>query len=393
LLARWRPVPETSLEVVPFASLDSWIGQQSQVLLERNGLAMELIEYTNSLKDLQWYLENLFQESSVELGLLSSPLKQLIKAVEEVINSSGLDQVSVSSKELSQKAIVLRPVFDAVEPSETVNSLLARLTQLLDLQRKFQERLLAAPLQTIQLLKQKNDTFQKAVKDYDGFQEQHSSLQERLEETEQRIQQKQEELSFFEKDPLHRTITETKEKKKALLQQREMLLKEISEILNRLQPLLLEYNRMAPHAAIVETYLENPLEAFLADHNLSIIHILQHLDALIKAGRITLQDGHQHLFQKALDLRHLQHLQKEYSGLQHLSEQQPLQRREKDFMMRVQELEYKLEHYRSQRKKLQRAIKEMDDTLEHSKESRRIQKNALEDLLTVSTGKKVSIVF
>ena len=99
------------------------------------------------------------------------------------------------------------------------------------------------------------------------------------------------------------------------------------------------------------SYIGNPLKTFIEDENLAIQHVIQHLKALIESGKMALPLKEEMFLRDLLESKsndYLSTLHKKLTNLKQQIEGITHAFQNRDFLVRVEEIEYRLTHYNQQ---------------------------------------------
>jgi hypothetical protein len=164
---------------------------------------------------------------------------------------------------------------------------------------------------------------------------------------------------------------------------------------SKLQPILQNYQQFDKDNVCVEGYLTDSLNSFLKDEGLSIIHVLNHLRAIINTHKLDLSQELIHLSLTLLErnkVDRLRQLQLQIINLNKKLTDFNLENENKVFFDKLDDAYYRLQHFQEQEEQLNNQITDLEDNLGETSELRLREKNLFQNLVRIGLNKELVII-
>ncbi|MBT3835940.1 hypothetical protein HN799_02835 [Candidatus Woesearchaeota archaeon] len=414
---------EEGLETLPFSEAQEWLESQGKNLSITHNLYKELSDYVQKLKDERWFLECKLDKWEEKANLLFDP-----KEKQEVILFFGetrtfLDFLTFAKKMNIEKMLEINKILEKkveklltkIEKSSfahefsfifiekgikqdeevIVNPLIQVLIRINGLREEFEQKVKTAEVHNIIVLQEKLVNLQNLRNKIRQIREKVQERREKLDVSLEKKNNKEQELALRKNTPTYSNLAQIKDQRQNLFKERQELETELLTFFRDLKNALLKYKDIQPENYIVPSYISNPLKTFLEDEGLAIQHVLHHLKALIESGKIELLLKEEMFLRNLLGSKSNDYLSNAHKKLTHIKQQiegitHAFQ--DRDFLVRVEEIEYRLTHYNQQVEILQEEVvfleglaREKEDDC--AKEQYLFQKIAKEQL-----GKNIHLV-
>jgi len=169
---------------------------------------------------------------------------------------------------------------------------------------------------------------------------------------------------------------------------------EIIIYFSKLQQILKNYQQFNVTGNYVNEYLVDSLKAFLNDEGLSIIHALDHLRAIIISGKLDLDPQ---LIKSSLILlekekvNNLRQLQLHIINLNKKLNESNQEHENKDFLEKLEDANYRLQHFRDQEKQLNNQINNLEEDFNETIEIRSREKKMFQNIVKIGLNKEILI--
>jgi len=392
---------------VSVENLGEWLDAQFKAKYRSINLQEESINYIKKLKDRRWYLE-----AQLDIWKQKVP-RELKEELQEVFRNTKLflDNLTFSEQfnfeqllhlnnrllqkieelikqvEGSSMASDFSFMVDEKENNQLVNPLFQELLTLANLIKNFENILIKKGFRALDSLREKMIKLQQLRKKIFLLNRQLEERKKRLEQATSKKKEKELECAKYTEQPAYNTLLQMEK----LKQQKEEWQDAAYVLLSRIKPLLQEYLRDNDHV-LARFYLEDPVEAFSTDEGLNLLHILDHLKAMLNAERsnFAANERSQMLGELAeISAEKLQKLQKELVNLNQQIEK--LEEQDLDYMVaaKLDDVKYRLDHYQQQVIKYQQDITDIEQWLEQLANNLRKDKEMFRNIVQVGLGKEI----
>ncbi len=406
---------EEEPEELLLSGLREWLHFRSQELIVNSKLNDETQKYTSTLKDKRWFLEcqldqwqekarehahveeaiPLFRETRRLLDFLSFPDDVPLERV--LVQNAYLEpKIHTLSQKIESSSFVhdFDFVFSEDAAAEGLNPLLKELLEI-DAQRKaFDIKVTQSGYMSIPAINAKTALLEQHLGMVQSLEKELEVKKNRLVSTDEKKSEKEKDLSQLNELAKSLDLENIKKKRENALQQIENNETAIWSFFSKAKPLLQQYKEIEPGNALASSYLEDSLTAFLQDERLSIKHVFDNLRALLKAGKLSLN---QEAFITSLTLldfangHALEQLRIEHYKLQAELRQAKEQIQHNNLLMKIDDAAYRLDHFTKQSEKLDEEISVLEDKAETLRETVSREQEFIQNLIKVSLGRNVVI--
>lgn len=409
-----RTEKEGSEEII-LSGLREWLQFRSQELMVNAKLNDEAQKYTSALKDKRWFLEcqldewqekarehahveeviPLFRETRRLLDLLSFPDDVPLERV--LAQNAHLEpKIHTLSQKIESSSFVhdFDFVFSEDAAAEGLNPLSKELLEI-DAQRKaFDIKVTQSGYMNIPVINAKAALLEQHLGQIQSLEKELEVKKNRLMATDEKKLEKEKDLLQLKEQAKSLDIENLKKKQENVLQQIENNETAIWSFFSKAKPLLQQYKEIEPGNALASSYLEDSLTAFLQDERWSIKHVFDHLRALLKAGKLSLN---QEAFITSLTLLDFangpafEQLRIEHYRLQAELRQAKEQIQHNNLLMKIDDAAYRLDHFTKQVEKLDEEISVLEDKVGTLEERVSREQEFIQNLIKVSLGRNVVI--
>lgn len=408
---------ELVVEEIYLEHLNSWLENKQQELIILANLEDESVTYINKLKDKRWFLESKVEEwerlfSVKEIFYGKEDVRSFFVQTKELFkpwnfdNGIGVLGIISLNPTLQQnlKKIIARLekssfahdfsfLFEDNDSQEEFNPLLRLLLELQDLVENFNRKLVQSGIRKMEsLILSKNRLGEHVLK----IRQLNNLLKEKndhLHTTQRKIQEKELLLFELKKDPLYQELEEEQNQKKLMDEKRRRNALEITEFFSELKPVLEEYRQLTSEKDQIDAYLMDPLDAFTKDENMLIIHLLKHLKAVLTAGKIEIPLSQLTVLTPLIDQGisgYLENLRRQRSVSKERLQYPIL---DKDLLLKIEEGEYRLNHFTQQAERLREQVVEMENEIKLEEKRKEQEQVLFQDMVKIGLNKSVKLSF
>ena len=218
----------------------------------------------------------------------------------------------------------------------------------------------------------------------------------RLEQAQHKLQEKEADLTKLKAEPQYQEWHQQEQKRKELTALRNEITNSVYTFFSVLAPALSSYQRFHSNGLteIVGKYLQDSVGAFSKDENLEIIQVLQVIGQKIHAQeiQITLNQATAAtpLLEKAAQ-GFLPQLQKQLASVKKELQIYSQALRGKDFLLKVEEAAYRVEHFRLQAERLAAETGQGEEKLAQLQEQELQEKQQLQQQFKAFYGKELRL--
>jgi len=450
----FRTVPEQKLlpTLVHIHDLPNWLDVRKNELVERYKLSSDILAYTNKLKSKRWELECSVDEwqKNIPLGRrdeLNNFFVNTRKLLDLITFSDDLniDKISRFDERFEQVlAALIRQIekssfaedfkfmdvfeekheerrFSAESSSEEdtlenntensknskennkenstenrINPLLKELLEFRTLLRVFEGKSAAAGMKTVHNLQKKVGEFQQRSESTSKLKKKLRLIEDRLQQAETIKGEKEAEFQGLKNDPRFKDIGSLQEQLDHVRKEEDTVETEVISFFSKLKPLLQEYIKIQDHQ-LVRSYIDDPGAAFLLDENVSILHVLEHLKAAVQQGLIVIDPLQANEYFALLDKARKGYLEEMYrrqmAAHQELegSPSSPIMLKNRDFMMKVEEARYRVEHFQKQLRVMEQRKIKTQEQMEEITETQQRELQSFIQTAKMAFGKEIQV--
>lgn len=409
------------VENLPLNDVHAWLENIHLDIIRKASLETVASSHFNKLRDFRWVVEDNVDRWLAILqngeGLVSKDdiymfLMQSRSLFREINLSNDLDIweiISLNHKLRKNLSIILEKISnspfaqnyqflseidsDGSNELDSGNPLQLLLIDIQQQVEEFHRSLIKSGVQKLETIALSSEKLQNYSLRIDQLQKVLEEKTEKLTLTEKKLLEKQTSLDDLKKDPQYQEIEQAQRERKKQEEQRRRNSQEILDFFSTIKPVLEKYRGLAEDKELIESYVADPLEAFVNDDNLSILHVLDHLKAVLSSGKmeISLQQLSViiPLIEKSCNGM-LERLHLERFSLQK-KPRSPLL--DKDLVLRIEETDYRLQHFRSQAETIREQITMFEEAIDEESLKRELEKELFQDIVKIGLNRKVLVSF
>jgi len=282
------------------------------------------------------------------------------------------------------------------EEREAIHILLEELTRLQIIIREFDQVMNESGMQTLELLFEKIDLLRDVKDKNSKIEQKFMEKKERLNFAEQKKKEKQQEVEQLKLDSGYEVLREVYELRTQLIDEQEKCQDQVFLYFGKIKIVLQQYAQQQGGNELVERYVANPLQGFLDDQGLAIGHVLDHLKTGLMTGKFSFPAEEVNVFMgygDKLQVSYLQRLQSDLLRVKRELEVVEGSMRNRYFLFKIQDAEYRVEHFVKQIEKLQEELSVMQDELQQQQLHLEREKHVFEQTVKVTLGKEIVINF
>ena len=444
-LFRTRKSPEQ--EVIPLQNFGSWFKNQREIIIKESNLAESSSNFSKKIADKGWYLtaqiekweekiDNLPKDKRQELNLIFSQVRKLMDTVTS-LTEPKLDKVIYVNTQLAQplenliklleKSFFIHDFSYILEEAEKtkrdVNPLFKELIEFSNLQKSFSNKVNYCKILTLDKIEEKAEKLQYLLHKYNHSSQKLDYKQSRLIAATSKKTEKDSLISNLKDNKMNASLgdsgdnwddnseeddyssdrkedrsTIVNNKAETLIRQKRQL-EDLKSTFGQIRLILRKYLELNPNKLLAE-YVNDPIKALEKDEGLTIIHTLQHLKAVLAAGRFNFPLAQRDSTIKLLDelctvklaqcsAIHLKFKKELASFPVEISDQikDPL------LASKLQDIEYRREHFSKQIESLKEEVEQLDEEAAQIKDNILKEKDMLQKLVKVVLDKDILLSF
>jgi hypothetical protein len=399
--------------------LSDWIAEQETELITNHKLSEELLNYINRLKDKRWMLECkiddwekkilalgldyrsqdvnvIFNETRRFLDLLQFENHGDLEGIQEV-NKQIQENLEPLQKKINESSFSYNYSFilSREEKGQAMNPLLKELLDINNLKVGFSELIAKSGFTKISAIKEKVKTLDELQESIKKYQNDLKVKQNRFDSVKEKSDQKKEELELLREDPKNLKVVVDKSKKEEVNTKKEELADQVIIFFSKIKPALEIYAQSNSNEKLVEDYLENSANALFKDEGLAIISILRNLKNQVIEGKINLMTQQNDTLMEFIGLANsgkLEELREEFEYLdRQLTETEDSNPSDKDFVLRLEEARYRLEHFSNQTEKIREEVEVVDEEINNLLAVRSREMELFKNLVRLAFAKEMDI--
>ncbi|PIZ51918.1 hypothetical protein COY27_01985 [Candidatus Woesearchaeota archaeon CG_4_10_14_0_2_um_filter_33_13] len=386
----------TQIDSIHFNDLDELIDLKEQELLVRYNLKEEMLNYTNKLKDKRWQLECKIDDwekkikylgidyRSQEISLIFNETREFLELM-AFYEVKDLNKIKLLNVKLQESLDHLQEVigsssfsynYSFILPREekqvAINPLAKELIEINLAREEFQSLLSKSGYYHIRPLRERIVALTQIQDQIKQLQIEVNNKAQRLQAVQAKQKEKEEELDLLRNNPENAQIVIDKNKKVEIDHKIEELSDQIIIFFSKFKSALSNYAEKNPAETLVQEYLNDPSGSLFKDEGLAILSILRNLQEQIIAGKITLLVEQNDLMMQQIKLAQrgkLEEWRDEYHYLlQQEKEVTQIKSTDKDFILRLEDAKYRVDHFTKQALKIQEDFVQSQETLNSGKE-------------------------
>ncbi len=408
--------PRDGIRIIHLNDLKEWLDLQTQEILTSSNLDQDLKDYLAKIKEKRQFLEykaeewqkkiTYFNKNKFEINLFFQATRKLLNLLifenENLESVLGLNSVfepklkklihAVEGNEFAQNFGFL---LDEKEETIMVNPLLKELLELDGLIRGFERKVTQCGYRKIETLKKKIFLLNDQTIQLHQTEEELNHKQAKLFDTKNKVGEKKSDLQKVKEDPEYLSQEMINREKEEIIRQIDDNKDKIFSFFSKLKPLLLEYKEFGFKRSLIDSYIENSVEAFFNDDSLLIRHALEHMKAILSSGKFTLsfKDANSILDTLENGEDNLEEIQKKNLKLSKELERFDELLQNKNLSLKVEDTNYRLEHFSEQIEKLGETILSLEEKTAELKERRDQEIELFQNLVRIGLGKNISVSF
>ncbi len=406
----WYFQDDENLELIPVVELNGWLQQEAKVLLKP--FKPSISESLRKLKDRRWILEcyldewqeKLKKELNPEISELFIETRRLLEQItfsEQIVsyrilslNKSLETGFAELIQRIEQSSFVHNFAFLLAESDKTkisVNPLLKEILEMEGIRAELDRYLITSGLRKIEAISQKLEQLERRLLNCDELRALIRHKSERLKELEQWQSQKNMDYNLLQKDRRYQEIQLLDVKKNETKQKLTVVVEEIQRFFEDLK--LLCNFKLFFNQEPINNYCADPIEALTRDEGLSILHLLKHAQAALTSGQLDVAaDEAELLFFRLNNINDLVQWHNNYFSLKRELQQLSSGVVGQEFLTKVEDARYRLEHFTRQLDKAQEEVYRLETRLSALQERVLQDRIHLKNLIHIGLNKQIEII-
>ncbi len=430
-------------EELSISQLQEWLQQRSQEIIERHNLLPAVKEQAKILEDKRWVLETQLDAWQKRTRLHPSaheviPLFRETRQLLDLLHFSAqpmIGEVLAANQELEKRAHLIIEKIEAgnfaddfnflftekelnstninngkntnnnnnnnnpdnINPNSlhNINPLLAALLDLDALRKKLDQQFMESQYHAVQVISSKADYVNKIAVHLQQMKKDLEAKKARQASTDLKKQEKELSLKQLYGDKKSVDLAELTKIKQELQQELDELEMEILSFFSKIKPLLQQYKEREPSNGLLFSYIQEPFSSFFQDEGLFIMELLAKITALLREGKFHLNQENMLSSLSVLEGAYTQRLRmvkEEYRKSQKELQEITEQLHHNYFVIKVDDANYRLEHYAKQAKKIEEELNALNVKVNKIQEILVREREDLQSLIASSLGRKVAVV-
>ncbi len=408
---------QVELENIDLNQLGSWLKKQEEEIIIKNSLKEVIDNYVRILKAKRWEFEcqldqweELFPPEKKlnykEIIIETRNLLNLIVFIESDLVLCTLNLNTILDERTDK---VMRMVEDSTfsndysymltekeknSPNTNINPILQELLNLDGLRSEFEKKIVRSGIRVLEKLNSKNQSIINCNEKINQLNKEIRSKRERLDNNAIKKKEKENFIDELKNNSDYKNLINNNEAHKKTELELDKKNEEIIIYFSKLQQILKNYQQFNVTGNYVNEYLVDSLKAFLNDEGLSIIHALDHLRAIIISGKLDLDPQ---LIKSSLILlekekvNNLRQLQLHIINLNKKLNESNQEHENKDFLEKLEDANYRLQHFRDQEKQLNNQINNLEEDFNETIEIRSREKKMFQNIVKIGLNKEILI--
>ncbi|MDP3989945.1 MAG: hypothetical protein Q8Q01_01945 [archaeon] len=405
----------------------TWLENIHLDLINKASLESISSSHFNKLKDFRWVVEDkvdrwlvtlqncdgLFGKDDIHLLLVQS--RSLVREI-DISNELDIWQIiSLNQKFRKNLPIVLERISKSSfaqnyhflldrEDGKDENSnssgglnggnpLQLLLTEVQQMVEEFHRILIQSGVQKLESIALSSERLQNHSSRIDQLQKVLEEKIERLKLTQNKLSEKEASLEDLKKDPQYGEIEYEQRERKKQEEHRRKNSQEILDFFSTIKPVLEKYRGLTEDKELIGSYINDPLQAFIDDDNLSILHVLDHLKAILSSGKMEMPLQHLSVIIPLIENACNGVLEKLHRERFSLKKKPRSPLLDKDLVLRIEEAEYRLQHFRSQTETVSEQIATIEEAIGEESLRRNQERELFQDMVRIGLNRNVSIFF
>jgi chromosome segregation ATPase len=408
---------EANDSAIHINDLEDWTTEQEQDLIINHKLKENLLNYINKLKDKRWMLECKLDDwekkihalgldyRSQDVSVIFNETRKFLEILQfenyedfdniQEINKKVQENIDPLQRKINESAFSYNYSFilSREEKSQAMNPLLKELLEINNLKSDFSELIIKSGFTKISTIKENAKTLDGLQEKIRKYQADLKVKQEKLDLVKEKANQKQEELESLRDNPNNLKAVVDKNKREEVAVKKEELADQVIILFSKVKPALELYAEKNPNEKLINDYLSNSADALFGDEGLAIISVLRNLKNQVISGELNLVTQQNDTLMGFVGLANsgkLEELREEYKYLnnQLIEEFTPS---DKDFVLKLEEARYRLEHFSKQVEKIQEEVEVIDEEINNLFAVRSRNVELFKNLVRLAFGKEIEI--
>ncbi len=418
--------PKPVVEEISLNQLPQWIRQREAETLSSTHLESELSNYLTQLKDYNWKLDTKLTKWQEEIdfsklqytsvGEINSLFSEA-QAVVKLLNTKhplSLTNISRFNRALKERTSLLleriekgtfseellavldtvsgNPTSNGSASNPTSNPLWKEMIELNMLRDGFEQKFNETGWNKIALLQRINSILIDSAGELTQLGERININQQRIQDTKLNLKEKEQELAAFKEDKDYKFM-EARDKQlaqvtPALDDAKQKLLIFFSPLV----PYLEKFSQSEPDNSLLQDYARSFVQAFYEDDDLMIMSVVRRLWMAVNEEKFVVDEKDMVLLRERVEQTNqgvLRKLHQDYCELRrkYLQIEQFVPNR--SLQMKLDDLNYRLEHYQEELKRLNNIVAEIRKEIEERKALQLKAKERFRQVVGESWGKEV----
>ena len=405
------------MESIPFIRLQEWVKELRGKIRQQSGIDQDLNDYFQQLNGAYTVLDKKIMEMATFSSQWEKQDKELAKQIDiqlrQVIEMLHLkERPSVDTvfqfnerlgERIDQLLLLLEKsdsVSEEIKSSESLisfkDSFITDIQKLLGYRQAFEIKLFKSGLRTVQTLLHKVELLHHSVLKRDKLQQKLKEKRERLDSAEIKKKEKEVVLAELKKNPLYQHFSQIQERKNQLQSQLNGYLDEVRLLFLNLKSGLENYKKMGSNRELLKAYIEDPASAFVNDEGLTVVHLMEHVKAVIHEEKMFIEGEELILVQSTLEKATSQYLggiQQQCFSLKRQLESGDINSGiDQTYSLKVEDGQYRYTHFRQQSRRLREEIIQLEEEYKERKERIKREQQLFENLVRIGLQREIKVI-
>ena len=403
-------------EYLQMQELQPWLVGQAQRIITETKLEETLATYVQQLQAKRWQLEIKAEEWKT-LAEGKKDLEEFFTEINALIHlltfaeKQSVESVCTRSKELEKHLKEIKEYLDEYSEEGTTVVLsdgreaeqaiftpfIKELLELETYRKEFEQKILQSRFRTLEILQEKRQQLESATQTLKLLQEKSTALQQRVQQAEEKRQEKVTELEQWKQHPSFGMFLRLEANRKVVKQNIALHQDEVVRFFSPLVPVLEAAKLHLSNPRIADNYIQDAENTFFHDEQLVIINLLQEIKNLgLEKPSSPFAVSLQHItvfLEKCVQAEagHLHKLRQRQQELQQQGVSIAPSPEERGTLVKMEDAQYRLEHLSQQVTQIQQQLKEVEEEQNELLEQRTQEIGLFQHLVKMGLGKEVEV--
>ncbi len=406
-------------EKIDISRLEEWLEARLRECVAQHALDAAMLEYLSQLKEKRWEIEEKLEEwdkkiqalgipaQSKDIGPLFAETRAFLE-MPSLLEKNSIPSILHMNRELEGQLQQLQAKLQQssfaynysfllergarAERDQQLNPLLQALLDIDSMRKRIEDKVAVSGYKSFYLLCTQAKALPKTYGEMQLSAKEFEQRNQKLLAVEQKHDEKDAELQVLQQHHLYQDIRELRHRRQELLNSLRDNEEQLEDFFLSLKPALEQYQMLVPDNSIVPRLVKAGQARVLYEDPSGVNQVLKAVQRMLTAEKLSLPPEKTNLILAELDRgmkSFLPEMEKEYHACS--SEMERLQE-DKDFVQKLEEAQYRLDHFRQQVQRLRREVKVLDEEQSAQKAELERQVKVLKEQIKNIVGREIEVV-